>query len=275
MSEEKIYTGKHCGQKFTNRYKLTGHSTHCDKNPNKLTVNNLEHYNKTSQGNKVINLYNECNCKYCGKQYFSLNALIQHEIRCRKNENRINIENSAKNIINYNLSDKHKNTNKYIKAMENNLPKPVCSNETKKKISDKLKGRVLSEETKKKISDTRKKQLEENIYASSWLSNHSSKPSYGELYFMDVFENEKIPLKYHKQVGRYQLDFYNEIYKKYIEIDGEQHYTPKGILHDKERTDILLNKGWIGLRIRWSEFKKLTYKEKVNKINYIKQWLYN
>lgn len=46
MSEEKNYTCKHCGQKFTNRYKLTGHSTHCDKNPNKLTVNNLEVYNK-------------------------------------------------------------------------------------------------------------------------------------------------------------------------------------------------------------------------------------
>lgn len=275
MTEDKIYTCKHCGQIFYNRYKLTGHSTHCDKNPNKLISNNLESYNKLQQKNKPANNYKECNCKYCNKQYFSLNSLIQHEIRCNKNENKIDITNSVKNLINYNTSSKHKNTNKFIKARENNLPIPEVSQETRDKISKKLKGKKLSEEVKKKISIARKKQLEENIFASSWLTNHSSKPSYGELYFMEVFENENIPLKYHKQVGRYQLDFYNEVYKKYVEIDGEQHYTPKGILHDNERTKILLDEGWTGIRIRWSEFKKLAYEEKVNKINYIKQWLYN
>ena len=34
----------------------------------------------------------------------------------------------------------------------------------------------------------------------------------------------------------------------------------------KERNEYLLNLGWKGLRIRWSEYKKLSEKEKEEKI---------
>ena len=37
------------------------------------------------------------------------------------------------------------------------------------------------------------------------------------------------------------------------------------IQHDKERNEYLLNLGWKGLRIRWSEYKKLSEKEKEEK----------
>ena len=84
-----------------------------------------------------------------------------------------------------------------------------------------------------------------------------------------------IDLKYHFQVGRYQLDFYNDELKKYVEIDGEQHYSDYMINHDKERDNYLLKLGWEGLRIRWSEYQKMTDIEKQNKIIEIKLFLQN
>ena len=81
------------------------------------------------------------------------------------------------------------------------------------------KGKHWSEEEKKKISETRKKYLQEHPDKVPYLLNHSSKMSYPEQYFMELFQQESIPLSFHKQVGIYQLDFYNEELKKYIEID--------------------------------------------------------
>ena len=55
--------------------------------------------------------------------------------------------------------------------------------------------------------------------------------------------------------------------KVYIEVDGEQHYTKKGIEHDKNRTEFLIENGWRLLkRIRWSEFQKLSKIERENEI---------
>lgn len=201
-------------------------------------------------------------------------SLVQHEIRCRYNPDRIDISKALAGVYKYNHSDRHINTNKYIKAKQLGLPKPEVSEETRRKISTSTKGKkVVSEETKQKISKYRKDILSKNPYASSWLMNHSSKPSYGERYFIELFEKENIPLKYHKWVGRYQLDFYNEELKKYIEVDGEQHYSEKGIKHDIERTEYLKDKGWTGYRIRWSIYKAKTYEEKQLVINNIVKFL--
>ena len=90
------------------------------------------------------------------------------------------------------------------------------------------------------------------------MINHSSKISYPEEYFIDLFTAENINLKYHLQVSKYQLDFYNEDLKIDIEIDGEQHYIDKRIFKsDRERDKFLENLGWTVFRIRWSEYKSL------------------
>lgn len=201
-------------------------------------------------------------CKYCGKEYKNV---ILHEIRCKNNPNKLPPVSQLRKVT----------SNQYIKAKELGLPKPQLTQEAKEKCANSFKGKHHTEETKQKISNSYKKYLIEHPEKVPFKLNHSSKKSYPEQYFEELFINEGIPLKYHKQIGRYELDFYNEELKKYVEIDGEQHYTDKMIQHDKERNEYLLNLGWNGLRIRWSEYKKLSEKEKEDKIQEVKTFLFS
>ena len=83
--------------------------------------------------------------------------------------------------------------------------------------------------------------------------------SYAEEYFNKIFLDAEVQYR----VDRYILDYAWKDKKVYIEVDGEQHYTEKGIEHDKIRTEYLKNIGWTCIkRIRWIEFQKLTLKEK-------------
>lgn len=66
------------------------------------------------------------------------------------------------------------------------------------------KGKLHTEEEKKQISESRKKYLQEHPDKVPYLLNHSSKMSYPEKYFMDLFKNEDIPLSYHKQIRTLQ-----------------------------------------------------------------------
>ena len=114
--------------------------------------------------------------------------------------------------------------------------------------------------------------LDEHPDKVPYLLNHSSKMSYPEKYFIDLFDRENIPLDYHKQLGRYQLDFSNQDLKIDVEIDGEQHYVDKKIIeHDKIRNDYLTNLGWIIYRIRWSSYKQLSFEDKQKIIYEIKK----
>ena len=201
-------------------------------------------------------------CKYCGKECKNQNSLHQHEIRCKNNPNRI----ISTFMTDYNKI--RKPTNQYIKAKEEGR-KIVISNELKEKLS--WKGKHHSNETKEKISKIRRQYLNSNPDKIPFKLNHSSKQSYPEKYFEELFIKENIPLQYHKQVGRYELDFYNEDLMKYVEIDGEQHYSEYMIQHDKERTLYLENLGWKGIRIRWAEYKKSLNKEIF--INKIKEFM--
>lgn len=215
-------------------------------------------------------------CQYCGKECKSLNSLKQHECRCKQNPNRINlnylINNNTNKICGW--TKRKKNSNQFIKAKELGLQKPEFSEETKQKLSNLRKGKKHSQETKNKISQSYKSFLEKHPDKIGWIINHSSKKSYAEKYFEEVFKNENIDLKYHKQIGRYELDFYNEELMKYIEIDGHQHTdTEYMIQHDKERDQYLENLGWKGMRIRWSEYKKLNIEERKKIIYNIKLFI--
>lgn len=107
-----------------------------------------------------------------------------------------------------------------------------------------FKGRTHTEESKLKISEARKKYLSEHPDKVPYIINHSSKESYPEKYFKEVFVNEELPLKYHKQVSKYELDFYNEDFMVDVEIDGEQHYLDKRISKsDSERDEYMKNLG--------------------------------
>jgi very-short-patch-repair endonuclease len=44
-----------------------------------------------------------------------------------------------------------------------------------------------------------------------------------------------------------------------LEIDGNQHYLDERIVEsDKRRTEYLENQGWTIVRVRWSEYQKLS-----------------
>lgn len=135
------------------------------------------------------------------------------------------------------------------------------------------KGKAHTEEEKKKISESRKKYLQKHPDKVPYLLNHSSKVSYPEKYFKEVFEKEHIPLQYHKQVGYYQLDFYNESLMKYVEIDGGTHDLPKVQEIDKKRTEYLDSLGWTGFRIKWSDYQKLSSDDKNSVVQSIKEFL--
>lgn len=126
-------------------------------------------------------------------------------------------------------------------------------------------GKKHTEEEKHRISETMKRKIASGEIEVPYKRNHYSKgPSYPEQYFMDVFKNAGIKVEYNFQVGLYQLDFANPESKKYVEIDGDQHYLDKRIVqHDIERTNILAEKGWsLVSRVKWSEFQKLSHEEK-------------
>lgn len=209
-------------------------------------------------------------CKYCGKECKNANSLRTHERFCKSNLNRqespfVKYNKTKGDVWNKGLT---KDTNDSLKRAGETLKKrwEIYGNPNK--------GKSMSDEQKKKISISRSKFLKENPDKIPYLLNHSSKISYPEQYFIELFDRENIDLQYHKQVGLYQLDFYNEDKKLYLEIDGEQHYQEKSIERDEKRTQNLSSKGWeLIMRIRWAEWKTYSEIEKKRVIEIIKDSL--
>lgn len=109
----------------------------------------------------------------------------------------------------------------------------------------------------------KKKFLKENPDKIPYLLNHSSKISYPEKYFKELFDSLKINLEFQYSLYPYFLDFAKIESKIDIEIDGGQHTYDKRIVeHDKKRNDYLEKLGWKIIRIKWSEYKKMSYNER-------------
>ena len=120
-----------------------------------------------------------------------------------------------------------------------------------------------SEETRAKISKARKAYLKAHPDQVPYLLNHSSKESYPEKYFAEVFEQEGLIVEKEFKVDSYSLDF--AIPSKWvdIEVDGDQHFLDERIAqHDIKRTKNLEKQGWKVLRIKWSDYQKLNFDEK-------------
>ncbi len=62
----------------------------------------------------------------------------------------------------------------------------------------------------------------------------------------DFLRNHPLRFRRQKQFARYIVDFYCSSAKLVIEIDGSQHYTEDGLLHDESRTAYLES---IGLHV--------------------------
>lgn len=209
-------------------------------------------------------------CKFCGKECKNKNSLVQHELRCKDNPNR-------KDFVHENFNTKgHPSWKRGLtkETDERILKQALSVKEFYKTHDGTFKGKKHKEESKLKISIARKQYLSENPDKVPYLINHSSNESYPERYFKEVFANEGLPLEYHKQVSKYELDFYNEEFKLDVEIDGEQHYLDKRISNsDIDRDEYMKNLGWKVYRIRWSDYKKLSKEEKDKIIQQIRELL--
>jgi hypothetical protein len=134
--------------------------------------------------------------------------------------------------------------------------------------------RKHSEETKKKLSEIRKKYLAENPDKVPYKLNHSSKESYPEKYFTEVFGNEGIEVVKSFNIGIYELDFCILDKKIDIEIDGSQHYYDEKIVEsDKRRNKFLEDNGWDIIRINWSDYQKLGFEYKKEYISNLKSYI--
>ena len=210
------------------------------------------------------------NCQFCGKLCKNKNSLVQHELRCISNQNRINV------VVNNFNSIGRKAWNKGLNKSNSSsvLKQSESLTEYYRDNNGFFLGHKHSDSTKVKISDSRKRYLALHPDKTPYLLNHSSEISYPEQYFLDLFNKEGLDLSFHMQVGIYQLDFYNKDKMIDIEIDGEQHYVDNRILEsDIRRTDYLMSLGWTIYRIRWSEYKKKTLVEKKLVIDEIRRLL--
>jgi very-short-patch-repair endonuclease len=259
-----MYICKYCGREFDSKHKLAGHSRWCKMNPNfseEILHTALQKARNAKTKKKYIRTQDKTlyHCKYCNRVCLGKNSLVQHEIRCKNNPDKINI---VSNFIKYNKDIRDGKIdriykNQYDKANKLGLDKPEISEEFREKISKIHKGKKLSEDTKRRISETQKKNYKGR---SKWYTQTQHRLSYAEQYFYEIFKcSEK-----HYHVDRYFLDVAYPEYKIYIEIDGEQHKTdPKVVQHDIIRTKTLSECGWTLVeRIYWPDFIKLDFEDR-------------
>lgn len=210
-------------------------------------------------------------CQYCGKQCKNINSLRTHEVRCKKNPNRIPIKHS--NLNDFNKKRKDGDIQTWNKGLTKENSEGLAS--MAKKNSELMKGRThrpWTDEEKKNLSIKRTEYLKEHGI-NRW-SNFNNR-SYAEEYFEEAFKNA-FEVEYHISGLTYTIDFADVENKVAIEIDGEQHYNTSGLREeDIKRDKILFDLGWKTIRIRWSEFQKLSKEERKNRIDYFlnKQYL--
>lgn len=98
-----MYTCQYCGKEFEKQQSYASHTGKCKLNPNRnKSLKHLEYARSCieGRGEKIKETYN---CRYCGKECIGKNSLVQHEIRCKENPERlIMATNSVSNFIKYN-----------------------------------------------------------------------------------------------------------------------------------------------------------------------------
>ena len=143
------------------------------------------------------------------------------------------------------------------------------------KIIHPNKGKHMPEEIKQKVSQSMKKFCKEHPDRVPYVLNHSSKESYPEKYFRELLTKENITgWKQDLSHIGYFLDFGFKDKQIDLEIDGEQHYTDKGMVeHDIIRNKSILDSGWKVIRIRWAVWQSLNENEKKQIILFLKNYL--
>jgi len=135
-------------------------------------------------------------------------------------------------------------------------------------------GRKHTQEVKNKISKSLTNFYNKNPDKIPYRVYHSSKESYPEKYFSEVFEKEGMIFFREYHVKNYSLDFAIPTKKIDIEIDGDQHYRDERVIEsDRKRNEYLQSMDWKIIRIKWSDYQKLNNEEKTKYIQDLKFYI--
>lgn len=181
-------------------------------------------------------------CEFCDKVYKSVYEknnkinLKKHLLYCELNPEKILYE------CKY-CGDKKESGSKLGAHVSNCIRNPNYEIILKCKKEKGREGRSHTEATKKLISEKRIRYLASNPDKVPYLLNHSSKESYPEKYFTEIFGNEGIEVVKKFRIRLYELDFCIPEKKIDIEIDGDQHYSDIKIV----QSDLRRNNQLVGI----------------------------
>lgn len=124
--------------------------------------------------------------------------------------------------------------------------------EAREKLIEHLKNRIIKEETRKKLRENMQKRIANGTH-KGWAKRN--KPSYAEIFFMNVLKNNDIEYEFEKKVGKYFIDFALNNKNIALEIDGKQHNLPDRKLKDEEKDKFLSEQNWKVYRIQWKNIR--------------------
>lgn len=176
-------------------------------------------------------------CKYCGKECKNQNSLVQHEIRCKQNPNKIDLTYlSNRDYSNFNWNP----SNQFIKAKQENKIF-IVSDETKYKLGNSWRGKKHSTFEKEKISAGMKLAVKKypESYSSMNVNGRVKKVDYNGILLDGNWEaivakylddnnikwervNSGFKYIWNNSEHLYFPDFYLPKYNIYIEVKGYQ-----------------------------------------------------
>ena len=161
------------------------------------------------------------------------------------------------------------------KESDTRIAQYVQTNYKRNQYGKTTRGIAKSAEQRAKISASMKKFYKEHPELVPYKLHHSSKESYPEKYFNDLFAKENIVgFERDYYVDGYYLDYAFVDKKIDFEVDGSQHYVdPKIVEHDKVRTQRLESLGWKTFRIDWRVWQKMSNDQKHEKIEELKKMI--
>lgn len=249
-----MYTCQYCGKEFEKQQSYASHTGKCKLNPNReKSLKHLEYARSRieGRGEKVREIYI---CKYCGKECVGKNSLVQHEIRCKENPERLTItSNFVSNFIKYNEDCRkgirhhpHKGQTKETCESLRKMSETRQKQKERCEIVGSFKGHKHSLETKEKMRVSAMNYLKEMKNVTCPRYNIRS------IQYMNLLNEERgWNLQHAENGGEVEIcGFYVDGYDKerniVFEYDEPRHYTDvnNSILYKKdvERQNVIVQK---------------------------------
>jgi hypothetical protein len=262
-----MYICKYCGKEFENQRAYASHTGKCRSNPNReKSLKHLEYARSCIEGRNG-NQKEIYYCQYCGKECFGKNSLVQHEVRCKNNPEKITI---VSNFIKYNEDCRNGVKHHPHKGQTKETCESIRKQSETKRIQKEngqyicsFKGRKHTLESKEKMRKSALNYLKNNTEFKCPRYNKKS---------IDFIDNLNISMGWNLQhaenggefeVGGYYIDGYDKNLNIAFEYDEERHYDDvnNSILKKKDldRQNFIIEILKCDF-YRYNEYKKYFYK---------------